>query len=88
MQAYKSLNFIRRSIHTHHSSIQLRKHLFITLVRSRLTYCSQLWRPNLISDIVTLEKVQRRATKYITSDYTQAVSYKDLLIGNATHNVQ
>ena len=80
MQAYKSLNFIRRSIHTHHSSIQLRKHLFITLVRSRLTYCSQLWRPNLISDIVTLEKVQRRATKYITADYTQAINYKDRLI--------
>ncbi len=30
-----------------------------------LTYCSQLWFPNKIQDIILLERVQRCATKYI-----------------------
>ena len=43
--------------------------LYLSLVKSHLTYCSQLWRPKLIKDMKSLEKVQRRATKYILNDY-------------------
>ena len=43
-------------------------------VRSQLLYCSQLLRPQLIRDITALERIQRRATKYILNDYTS--SYK------------
>ena len=32
-------------------------------------YCSQLWRPYLIKDVIQLERVQRRATKFILNDY-------------------
>ncbi len=39
--------------------------LLISLVKSQLSYCSQIWRPNFINNIILLEKVQRRATKYI-----------------------
>ena len=41
-------------------------------------YCSQIWRPNLVQDIQLLERVQRRATKYILNDYTS--SYKTRLL--------
>jgi len=41
-------------------------------------YCSQIWRPQLIRDIITLERAQRRATKYILNDYTS--SYKSRLL--------
>ena len=43
--------------------------LYITLIRSQLTYCSRVWRPFLIKDISLLESVQRRATMWILNDY-------------------
>ena len=40
-------------------------------------YCSQLWRPHLIHDITTLERIQRRATKFILNNYS--MDYKNRL---------
>ncbi len=48
----------------------LRKGLYISLVRSKLTYCSQLWRPRLMKDIIRLENVQRQASKFMLSDFS------------------
>ena len=76
--AYRSLNFIRRVISHQSSTVQFRKQLYLSLVRSKLTYCSQLWRPYLIKDIKLLENVQRRSTKYILHDYSS--NYKQRLI--------
>ena len=64
---YKILGLIRRTFSTH--STIAKKLLYLTLVRSQLTYCSQIWRPYLLKDISILERVQRRATKYILNDY-------------------
>ena len=52
--------------------------LYISLVRSHLTYHSQLWRPHFLKDIANLEQIQRRSTKYTLNDYT--TNYKDRLI--------
>jgi len=73
--AYKMLGLIRRTFIT--NSITAKKLLYLMLVQSRLTYCSQLWRPYLLKDISTLERIQRRATKYILNDYNS--SYKTSL---------
>ena len=67
-RAYKILGLIRRTFHT--NCIITKMKLYLSLVRSQLMYCSQLWRPNLIKDIHSLERVQRRATKYILNDYS------------------
>ena len=67
-KAYKMLGLIRRTFTS--SSVHAKKKLYISLVRSKLTYCSQLWRPQYIQDIVLLENIQRRATKYILNDYS------------------
>ena len=46
----------------------------------KLTYCSQLCRPHLLSDItMIIEKVQRLATRFILHDYTSS-SYMDRLV--------
>ena len=52
--------------------------IYISIVQPNLLYCSPLWRPYLIKDIDLLERVQRRATKFILSDYSS--DYKTRLI--------
>ena len=76
-QAYKILGLIRRSFCTGHHS-RTKKILYLSLVRSKLIYCSQIWRPHLLKDIITLEKIQRRATKYLLNDFSS--SYKSRLL--------
>ena len=76
--AYQALNFLRRCDPIRSSPIQLRKCLYFILIRSKLSYCSLLWRPHLIQDIIMIEQVQRRATKFILLDFTS--NYKDRLI--------
>ena len=74
---YISLALIRRTFcSNHYPSVKL--HLYITLVRPHLTYCSQLWRPYLIKDILCFERIQRRATKHILNNYN--ISYKSRLL--------
>ena len=52
--------------------------LYISLVHSQVFYCSVIWRPHLLKDIILLENVQRRTTKYILNDYRS--DYKSRLI--------
>ena len=52
--------------------------LYVSLVCSQLFYCTQIWRPYLMKDILNIERVQRRATKHILNDYTS--SHKTCLI--------
>jgi len=59
---YKAMGLIRRTFTSNQSSATLTK-LYISLVRSQLLYCTQLWQPHLIKDILSLEQIQRRATK-------------------------
>ena len=76
-RAYKMLGLIRCTIAPTHSPSTLVR-LYVSLVRSQLLYCMQVWRPHLMKDILNLERIQCRATKYILNDYTSC--YKDRLI--------
>ena len=71
VKAYCNLGLLHRTFKS--NNIQL----FISLVRSQLLYCSQNWRPQLIKDILTLERIQCRAIKYILNDFES--SYKSWL---------
>ena len=59
---------------------QVRKVLYLSLVRGLFAYASQVWSPQTVSNIVKIEKVQRRATKFILSlPYKTDISYKERL---------
>ena len=74
-KAYKLLGLIRRSFQSAPTS--LRRGLYLTLVRSQLSYYCQIWRRDLLKDIKLLESVQRRAIMWILIDY--CMEYKSRL---------
>ena len=76
-RAYRVLGLLRRTFRAS-TNIHEKLILYVSLVRSQLLYCSQIWRPHLVSDFTKLERVQRRATKFILNDYTS--DYKARLL--------
>lgn len=48
------------------------------MIRSRVTYASPVWRPHLVKDFTSLERVQRQATIFILNDYQS--DYRSRLI--------
>ena len=75
-KVYKTMGLLRRTLVQ--KSIYERTILYLSLVRSVLTYCSQIWRPQYLKYIRVLENVQRRATKFILNDYKSC--YKSRLL--------
>ena len=79
-KANKMLGFVKRTAFDIRQR-QLRKVLYLTMVRSQLAYGSQVWAPQTVNNIMTVERVQRRATKFILSlPYQTDISYKERLI--------
>ncbi len=78
-KAYKMLGLLKRTFSSTNSS-DTKKQLYLFLVRSQLSYGSQLWRPMLLKDILSLEKIQRRATKFILPQTTSPMTYKERLV--------
>jgi len=66
-KANKSLGFLRRNLRRWPSD--LKKPAYISLVRSILDYGAIVWDPYSSTDREKLEKVQRRAARFITGDY-------------------
>ena len=68
-KGYEILGLLKCSFSTN-ITVQSKKLLYVSLVRSQLLFCSVLWKPYLLKDVKKLEKLQRRATKYILKDYS------------------
>ena len=68
-RAYRQLGLIRRTFSSS-TSVRVKKLIYLSLVRSQITYRSQVWRPHLIKDITSLERIQRRATRFILNDFS------------------
>ena len=74
-KANSVLGMIKRNIKSRSREVIGR--LYKTLVRPKLEYCVQMWCPYLSKDIEVLEKVQKRATKLITT--CKSWGYEDRL---------
>ena len=72
-KANATLEMIKRNIVSRNHNIITK--LYKTLVRPKLEYCIQAWRPYLRKDVDKLERVQRRATKLISE--CRKFSYED-----------
>ena len=64
VKASRLLGYVRRNTRLIKSKT-VRRSAYLTLVRSHLGYATQVWTPQSIDLIRKLERVQRRATKYI-----------------------
>ena len=79
-KANRMLGFIRRTSAGTRDP-RIRTALYKTLVRSHFVYSSQVWSPQSVALILDLQKVQRRATRFILSlPFQSETSYKDRLL--------
>ena len=79
-KAKRMLGFLRRSAFDTDDQ-RARKLLYLSVVRSNLAYCSQVWASQAVNLILDTERIQRRATKFIRSlPYRSEVSYKQRLL--------
>ena len=84
-RASSTLGFIRRNLH--HCPARTRKSAYVSLVRSTLEYGAIIWDPFLKSDIVKLEKIQRKAARFINRDYrTRATGHVTNMLRYLTYN--
>ena len=61
-------------------SIDVRRSVYLTLVRPLFGYATQIWAPQSIELITRIERTQRRATKYILKlPFSCTISYMDRL---------
>ncbi|XP_064381995.1 uncharacterized protein LOC135330937 isoform X2 [Halichondria panicea] len=80
-KAYSCLYLIKRNTQCSHD-LHTKRTLYTTLVRSNLTFCSQLWRPQTHKAITKVEQIQRRSSKFILNltCRSDSLDYKSRLI--------
>jgi hypothetical protein len=64
----KTLGFIKRNFYKCNKNIKLK--CYLTLVRPILEYASSVWDPSTKENIKKLEQIQKRAARFITSEYS------------------
>ena len=62
------------------TDVKVRRTLYLTIVKSQVSYATEIWSPSLKSLKAKIERVQRRATRWILRVKPGKVSYKDRLL--------
>ena len=75
--ATKTLNFVRRNIKTKHPGV--REMAYSTLVRPQLEYAAAVWDPHTKGKTQQVEKVQRRAARWVSGNYERLASVSDMI---------
>ena len=76
-KASSTLGLLRRNLHG--CPTKLREQAYVSLIRSKVEYCSAIWDPYLIKDINTIEAIQRRAARFVVQDYSRYTSVTNIL---------
>ena len=69
MKATKILNILRRNLY--HSSNAAKNKSYIALVRPHIDYAAPVWSPHKVCDVSRLEKVQKRAARWIAAKWNR-----------------
>ena len=76
-KANNTLAFLRRNLK--YCPHQLKENAYISLVRSQLEYSLSIWDPYRAGDSNQMDRVQRRAARFVFSDYSYQSSVTDTL---------
>ena len=74
-KANQSLGFLKRNLKIKSSAVK--SHAYKAFVRPKLEYASAVWDPHTRTQINQIEKVQRRAARYVTNRYHNTSSVTD-----------
>ena len=70
------LKMVKRTL-GFNAPVAIKLKLYLSHVRSLLEYCTPLWSPYQVNEIMRIEMVQRHVTKFILNEYLSDVSYRD-----------
>jgi len=76
-KANQSLGFLRRNLKINSSKVK--EHAYKAIVRPKLEYSSTVWDPHTKREIDQVEKVQRRAARFVTNRYHNTSSVSNML---------
>ena len=76
-KANRSLNFIRRNLHD--CPQYIKEKAYQSFVRPNIEYASSVWDPYLKKDCQSLDKIQRKAARFVTSSYRREDSVGQML---------
>ena len=76
-KANQYLGFLKRNLKIKSSAVKY--HAYKAFVRPKLEYASAVWDPHTRTQINQIEKVQRRAARYVTNRYYNTSSVTDML---------
>ena len=76
-KASRMLNFIQRNFHS--CSKTVKGNLYKTIVQPHLEYANAAWNPGTQKNKDSLQKVQRRAARFVSNDFSPSSSVTSML---------
>ena len=77
VNASRTLSFLRRNLKLNNQ--HLKETAYFSLVRPQLEYASVVWSPWQRRDIDNLEKINRRAARFVTNNYQRTSSVSSMI---------